>query len=220
MRNEYFWNKETFMSSTTYIEPDPPLPPPPQIIAASGETQISLQQLFGTTVQVQLAQTLEELVGNREVFLRNELGLPADSPQAERLDWKKTGDGPGSVREYTFTLRGQQLPAELHQGQEGQLNIHLLIGTGMLQVRHNYHVIVAGEDATAVQQRARPALERAVARAVNPLLATAVSQALKQRAEQTLRQRLKQEQRLQTRVTAALNYQTTGFVRTTSSYFV
>ena len=204
------------MSSDTYIKPKPPPPPPPRIVEQSGQTRIDLRKMFGRTVEKQLSTTLEELDEDFDGFCRQELGVLPTSSQAKRLRWRQTGQGQGKTREYTMSLQGTQLPAELREGSGGRLNVRLMIGGGPLRVEHDYLAKVPGARAAEVERNLRPALERAVARAANPLIAAAISQGLKQKAQQVLEHRLKQ-QRLRTRMTESLNIQTTGLVQTVRS---
>lgn len=205
------------MSSTTYVEPKPP--PPPQTISESGQTSISLNEMFGPTVQRRVADTLESLSSNFDEFVEHELGLSPNDEQSERLRWRKTAEGPGAVREYSRTLQGSTLPAELRSDGVDRMNVQIMVGGGVLRVRHDYLASVPADRVRQTEQRLRNTLTRIVARTVNPVIAAAVSQALRQNAEQKLRSesRLKQEERLKTRVRQNLNYQTTGFVRTAYS---
>lgn len=199
------------MSSTMNLDATPP-PPPRSVIQGSGQTQISLKEMFGSKMQRELSGTLNELGTNFSGFVQNELGLQPDSPEAARLRWQNKGEIAPGVREYSRTVNGSELPTELQAG-TSSLNIRLVVGGGVLQVRHNYRTTVLQSSSQEVRQRVEAALDRAVARSVNPLIATTVSQTLKRKAEQKLQPRLKQGQRMKTTVGANLNHQTVGLIR-------
>lgn len=200
------------MSSITNVTPKPPPPPPESIVRGTGQTKVSLADRFGPTIQNHLDETLDRISGDFDGFVQ-ELGLAPGSPEARRLRWKDGGRQSSGLRQFSMQLSGEDLPPELRSGKGSTLTVQLLLGGGVLQVRHNYQAQVLKSKAPAQQMAVKQALKRTVNRAVNPLVATTVSQLLRQKAEQQLRPRLKQDQRLQTQVNSAMRFQTTALIR-------